>query len=100
PLNQRDFSQLLLLAGGTKTDTNGSANFTQQFAVNGQRGTTAVFAMDGIFISDPEMGGATFRNFNVEAVQEIRAGSGVMPALIGAGAASYTDIITKSGTSA
>jgi hypothetical protein len=99
PLNERDFSQLLLLASGTKTDTNGSSNFTQQFAVNGQRGTTAVFAMDGIFISDPEMSGATFRNFNVEAVQEIRANSGVMPAKIGAGAASYTDIITKSGTS-
>ena len=37
PLNKRDFSQLLLLAGGTQTDTNGSSNFTQQFAVNGQR---------------------------------------------------------------
>src|SRR5579875_440007 len=36
PLNERDFSKLLLLAAGTMTDTNGSANFTQQFAVNGQ----------------------------------------------------------------
>jgi hypothetical protein len=99
PLNKRDFSQLLLLASGTKTDTNGSSNFTQQFAVNGQRGTTAVFAMDGIFSSDPEISGATFTNFNVEAIQEIRANSGVMPAEIGGGAASYTDIITKSGTS-
>ncbi len=99
PLNERDFSQLLLLAAGTKTDTNGSTNFTQQFAVNGQRGTTAAFAMDGIFISDPEMSGATFRNFNVEAVQTIRASSGVLPPEIGAGAASYTNIITKSGTS-
>jgi hypothetical protein len=100
PLNKRDFSQLLMLAGGTQTDTNGSSNFTQQFAVNGQRGTTAVFAMDGIFVSDPEMSGATFSNFNVEAIQEIRSNSGVMPAEIGAGAASYTDVITKSGTSA
>jgi hypothetical protein len=99
PLNKRDFSQLLLLAGGTESDTNGSSNFTQQFAVNGQRGTTAVFAMDGIFISDPEMGGATFSNYNVEAIQEIRSNSGVMPAEIGAGAASFTDIITKRGTS-
>src|SRR6266481_5490151 len=38
PLNERDFSKLLLLAAGTMTDTNGAANFTQQFAVNGQRG--------------------------------------------------------------
>jgi hypothetical protein len=39
PLNERDFSKLLLLAAGTMTDTNGAANFTQQFAVNGQRGS-------------------------------------------------------------
>jgi hypothetical protein len=68
PLNKRDFSQLLLLAAGTMTDTNGSANFTQQFAVNGQRDYTAVFAMDGADTTDPEVGGATFTNFNVDAV--------------------------------
>ncbi|MBZ5594936.1 MAG: TonB-dependent receptor [Acidobacteriia bacterium] len=98
PLNKRDFSQLLLLASGTQTDTNGAANFTQQFAVNGQRGTAAVFAMDGIDSTDPEMGGATFSNFNVDAIQEIQASSGVLPAEIGHGAGSFTDIITKSGT--
>lgn len=100
PLNKRDFSQLLLLAAGTMTDTNGSANFTQQFAVNGQRGTAAVFAMDGADSTDPEMGGATFTNFNVDAVQEIRSNSGSMPAEVGRGAAGFTDIITKSGTDA
>ena len=47
PLNKRDFGQLLLLAAGTMTDTNGASNFTQQFAVNGQRGVEAVFALDG-----------------------------------------------------
>jgi hypothetical protein len=100
PLNKRDFSQLLLLAAGTMTDTSGSANFTQQFAVNGQRGTAAVFAMDGADSTDPEMGGATFTNFNVDAVQEIRSSSGWMPAEIGRGAAGFTDIITKSGANA
>src|SRR5579885_3561505 len=98
PLNKRDFSQLLLLAAGTMTDSNGTANFTQQFAVNGQRGTAAVFAMDGADVSDPEMGGATFSNFNVDAVQEIRSSSGWMPAEIGRGAAGYTNIITRTGT--
>jgi hypothetical protein len=100
PLNKRDFSQLLLLAAGTMTDSNGTANFTQQFAVNGQRGTAAEFAMDGADSSDPELGGATFSNFNVDAVQEIRSSSGVMPAEIGRGAAMFTDIITRSGTNA
>lgn len=98
PLNKRDFSQLLLLAAGTMTDTNGSANFTQQFAVNGQRGSTAMFAMDGVDTTDPELGGATFSNFNIDAVQEIESFSGVMPAEIGHGAAGYTNIITKPGT--
>ncbi len=69
PLNKRDFSQLLLLAAGTMTDANGATNFTQQFAINGQRGVEAVFAMDGADITDPEMGGSTFSNFNVDAVR-------------------------------
>ncbi|MGH9448290.1 MAG: hypothetical protein ACRD3O_21620, partial [Terriglobia bacterium] len=99
PLNGRDFGQLLLLAAGTMTDTNGAANFTQQYAVNGQRGVTAVFAMDGIDVTDPELGGATFDNFNIDAIQEIKTDSGVMPASIGEGAASFTNIITRSGTS-
>jgi hypothetical protein len=76
PLNKRDFSQLLLLVAGTQSYTNGPSNFTQQFAVNGQRGTTTVFAMDGSDTTDPELGGATFSNFNVDAVQEIDSSSG------------------------
>src|SRR6202045_3388760 len=98
PLNQRDFSKLLLLAAGTMTDANGAANFTQQFAVNGQRGVAAVFAMDATDTSDPELGGATFSNFNVDAIQEVQSSSGVMPAEIGHGAAGFTNVITKSGT--
>ena len=77
PLNKRDFTKFLTLAGGTTTDTNGANNFTLQFAINGQRGTTAVFAMDGIYTTDPEQGGATFSNFNVDAIQEIQSQSGV-----------------------
>jgi hypothetical protein len=97
PLNARDFSKLLLLAAGTMTDTNGAANFTQQFAVNGQRGSATVFALDGFDTTDPEMGGATFSNFNVDAIQEVQATSGVMPAEFGHGAASFTNVISKSG---
>jgi hypothetical protein len=99
PLNKRDFSQLLLLAAGTMTDANGATNFTAQFAINGQRGVEAVFAMDGADTSDPEMGGATFSNFNVDAVQEIQSISGWMPAEIGRGAAGFTNILTRSGSS-
>ena len=99
PLNKRDFSTLLLLAAGTMTDSNGANNFTQQFAINGQRGVEAVFSMDDADVTDPEIGGATFTNFNVDAVQEIRSSSGWMPAEIGRGAAGYSNIITRSGAS-
>lgn len=99
PLNGRDFSTLLLLAAGTMTDVNGQTNFTQQFAVNGQRGVEAVFAMDGADTSDPEMGGSTFTNFNVDAIQELQSSSGWMPADIGRGAAGFTNIVTRSGKS-
>ena len=99
PLNKRDFSALLLLAAGTMTDTNGATNFTAQFAINGQRGVEATFAMDGADISDPEMGGSTFSNFNVDAVEEIKSVSGWMPAEVGRGASGFTDIITRSGAS-
>jgi hypothetical protein len=97
PLNVRDFSKLLLLAAGTMTDTNGAANFTQQFAVNGQRGVATVFAMDGFDTTDAELGGATFNTFNVDAIEEVQSSSGVMPADIGHGAAGYTNVVTKSG---
>ncbi len=99
PLNKRDFSNLLLLAAGTMTDANGATNFTQQFAINGQRGVEATFAMDGADISDPEMGGSTFSNFNVDAVEGIESSSGWMPAEIGRGASGFTNIITRSGIS-
>jgi hypothetical protein len=99
PLNKRDFSTLLLLAAGTMTDTNGATNFTAQFAINGQRGVEATFAMDGADISDPELGGATFTNFNVDAVEGIDSSSGWMPAEVGRGAAGFTNIRTLSGAS-
>jgi len=99
PLNKRDFSSLLLLAAGTMTDANGATNFTAQFAINGQRGVEATFAMDGADISDPEMGGSTFSNFNVDAVESIDSSSGWMPAEIGRGAAGFTNIHTRSGSS-
>jgi hypothetical protein len=99
PLNGRDFGTLLLLAAGTMTDANGATNFTAQFAINGQRGVEATFAMDGADISDPEMGGSTFPNFNVDAIERVDSSSGWMPAEIGRGAAGFTNIVTRSGAS-
>src|SRR4029077_10594562 len=42
--------------------------------------------------------GATFSNFNVDAIQEVQSSSGVMPAEIGHGAAGFNNVLPKSGT--
>lgn len=97
PLEQRDSSKLLLLAAGTTTTSGSGGNFTQQYSIHGQRGTTAVFALDGADTTDPELGGATIFDFNVDAIQRIDSVSGVMPASVGEGAAGYANIISKSG---
>ncbi len=97
PLEQRDSTNLLLLAAGTQTTTGTGANFTQQYSIHGQKGTTAVFALDGVDTTDPENGGATISDFNVDAIRSIENLSGVMPASIGEGAAGYINVISKSG---
>src|ERR1700722_2980290 len=45
------------------------------------------------------MGGSTFSNFNVDAVEGIESSSGWMPAEVGRGAAGFTNIMTRSGAS-
>src|SRR6267143_49878 len=65
---------------------------------NGQRGSAAVFAIDGADTTDPELGGATFSNFNVDAIQEVQSNSGVMPADTGHGASGFTNVDTRSGS--
>ncbi len=99
PLEQRDSTNLLLLAAGTQTTSGTGANFTPQYSIHGQKGTTAVFALDGGNTTDPENGGATVADFNVDAIQRIENLSGVMPASIGQGAAGYINVMSKSGSS-
>jgi len=66
PLNGRDFSAVVAVSKrGTMTDVNGPDEFHP--AVCHQRTSAAlraVFAMDGADVSDPEMGGSTFTNFD------------------------------------
>jgi len=45
------------------------------------------------------MGGSTFTNFNVDAIQKLKSSSGWMPAEIGYGASGFTNIVTRSGAS-
>lgn len=98
PLEERDSSKLLLLAAGTTTASGTGGNFTQQYSVHGQRGEASVFALDGADTTDPELGGATISDFNVDAIRSINSLSGVLPASVGEGAAGYVNVITKSGT--
>jgi hypothetical protein len=98
PLEQRDSTSLLLLASGITTTTGNGGNFTQQYSVHATKGTTAVFALDGGDTTDPELGGATIADFNVDAIQAVDSISGFLPASIGEGAVGYTNIMSKSGT--
>jgi len=81
------------------TDVNGQTNFTQQFAINGQRGVEAVFAMDGADVSDPEMGGSTFHEFrrgrDSGTAIKLRLDAGGHRARRGR----LTNIVTRSGRS-
>lgn len=97
PLEQRNSSAVLLLAAGTTTTTGSGGNFTQQYSIHGQQGKRAVFALDGADTTDPELGGATISDFNVDAISSIDAVSGVLPASIGEGAAGYTNVVSQSG---
>ena len=99
PLNERDFSKLLLLAAGTMTDANGAADFhpaiRSQRAARQRHGFRNRWRRHRPIARD---GRATFSNFNVDAIQEVQGSSGVMPAEIGfTGAASYTNVVSKSG---
>jgi hypothetical protein len=80
------------------TDANGATNFTQQFAINGQRGVEATFAMDGRGHQRSGDGRIdVFSNFNVDAVEGINpARAGCLPE-IGRGASGFTNIVTRSG---
>lgn len=98
PLEQRDSSALLLLSAGITATIGTGGNFTQQYSIHGQLGKRAVFALDGADTTDPELGGATISDFNVDAIQSIDAVSGVLPASIGEGAAGYTNVISQSGS--
>ena len=77
PLNKRDFSQLLLLAAGTRPTPTAPRTSPSSSPSTASAAPPAVFAMDGVDTTDPEMGGATFSNFNVDAIQEINSSSGV-----------------------
>jgi len=93
------FSALLLLAAGTMTDVNGQTNFTQQFAINGQRGRLRLcFAMDGADASDPEMGGEHVHEFQRRCDSGITVKHGLDAgghrARCGGG---FTNIVTRSG---
>ena len=98
PLNERDFSKLLLLAAGTMTDTNGAANFTA--AVRHQRPARhhRCFRHGWRRYQRSRTRRRYIFQFQRRRHQEVQSSSGVMPAEIGHGAAGFTNVITKSGT--
>src|SRR5258708_13667241 len=53
PLNERDFSKLLLLTAGTMTDAHRAANFTQQFSLTTLHASAALFPISSSYTTYP-----------------------------------------------
>src|SRR6266849_2456584 len=79
-----------LSASGSKEEYTVSTSATGQFIF--------VLVAAGGYTLTASVGGETFSNFNLDAIQEVQSSSGVMPADTGHGAAGFTNVITKSGS--
>jgi hypothetical protein len=99
PLNGREITNLMLLQPGMQIETNSSGTFRDRATSgNGNRGTSGAGYMDGIDITNDELGGATFSNFNLDAIAEFRILQNNYSAEHGRGGGTIVEMVTKSGT--
>lgn len=110
PLNGRNFAQLINLQAGVSTNNNGNQG-SGQF-VNGARGATNNFLLDGGDLNDPVVpngsaaavtGGFTgsapgINAVSVDAVEEFRVITSGASAEFGRSSGAQINVITKSGT--
>jgi len=102
PLNGRQITNLILIAGGTSTgprgDLNGNKNYpTQTISVAGGESSGIGFVLDGAPNNDP------FNDLNMpfpfpDALQEFKVQTGALPAQYGANSAAAVNVVTKSGS--
>jgi len=106
PLDGRQASQLVLLAGAAVTNsTNGMIGSQRQYpsavaiSVAGGTGNSTIYLVDGAFNNDPVMNIGQPLPFP-DALQEFKVESGVRPARYGIYTGATVNAVTKSGTNA
>jgi len=102
PLNGRQATNLIMLAGastpGTNSDLNTNKNYpTQTISVAGGSSTGIAYYLDGAGNNDP------FNSLNLpfpfpDALQEFKVETGALAAQYGSHAAGAVNVVTKSGT--
>ena len=106
PLDGRQPSQLVLLAGAAVTNsTNGMIGSQRQYpsavaiSVAGGSGNSTIYLVDGAFNNDPVMNIGQPMPFP-DALQEFKVESGVRPARYGIYTGATVNAVTKAGTNA
>jgi hypothetical protein len=98
PLNGRDIQNLMLMQPGQVPENNASFPFVTNTSGNGNRGTSQTSLLDGMDSSDPELGGGTLGNFNLDAIAEFRILQNNYSAEYGKGSGTIVTLVSKTGT--
>ncbi|AXC12790.1 Oar protein [Acidisarcina polymorpha] len=103
PLNGRDFEQLLTVLPGVVTNNNSQFrlvfNQTDDFYVNGMRGTANNFFLDGVINTDVGANDGEYTNLSIDAVGEFKTLTGNFNAEYGRSPGVMILVNTKSGGS-
>jgi Carboxypeptidase regulatory-like domain/TonB-dependent Receptor Plug Domain len=101
PLNGRDFESLLTTLPGVATNNTSQFrlvfNETDDFYVNGMRGTTNNFFLDGVINTDTGANDGEYTNLSIDAVGEFRTLTGNFNAEYGRSPGIMMLVTTKSG---
>ncbi len=98
PLNGRSIANLVLLQPGMGQEQAATGWLAPEWAGNGNRGQTQVGTLDGIDISDAEMGNLQFWDFNLDALAEFKILQNNYSAEYGQGGGTIVQMVSKSGT--
>lgn len=101
PLNGRDFESLMTTQAGVVTNNNSQFrlvfNQTDDFYVNGMRGTANNFFLDGVINTDVGANDGEYTNLSIDAVGEFRTLTGNFNAEYGRSPGVMILVNTKSG---
>ncbi len=99
-LNGRNYTQLLSLMPGVTVNYSSSFNqtTTDQQNINGLRGNTSGFMVDGAWNLNVGSNGTPHVNPNVDAIQEVKITTSSYAAEYGQNQGAMVNVVTKSGT--